>query len=282
MNCGAKWKKCNCPWFSDVHWYGQDTAMPIRHVRSDPWPPTGSRGLPGFDRAFVVPVRSRPRNYQEEMHVRRLQESGDADLAHHMQYRDDYHDGYGYGMMGELGDVCAIGNAARQYMDDDYRRAGSVRYRTSPPIVYGSSDHGDVSGRSSGRRPGVRERRRSGSAPATGPSFRGGKTAASPPSVPSPPRRPLRHRGAEGELYNSSPSTSRSERVVASRFSREYRDEAEIHRPARYKESRGYDAPRTSDMAGLSGGGSELNRVSQWRTFVEPGMPDEECVADYD
>ncbi|PNY27601.1 E3 ubiquitin-protein ligase itt1 [Tolypocladium capitatum] len=97
-------------------------------------------------------------------------------------------------------------------------------------------------------------------------------------AAPAPQGRGLRQHSIEEELYNTAAHTPRSERVVGGRMSRAYEAEVEVHSPRSRRRAR-EERPRSSDMAGLSGhGGQGMNRVSQWRSFVEPGVPEGEST----
>ncbi|QPG94924.1 hypothetical protein C2857_007336 [Epichloe festucae Fl1] len=301
MICGVKWKNCDCPWFNDNDRRGDfldDVNIPVPHIRGDlgdifhedrPPSPVELRGHTGLGHPMVMPVRRRPRTYQEEMHMRRVQESRDSDMARHLQYSDDYYDEPN--MMGGVGDIHGIGNASGHHMNENYRRGGGGRYRPCPPAQYDRTDYGDAY-RSRGFRVETSQERRladrmaesrsgMGSPPSTGPIYPiGMMPAAPPPPVPAapqgqPPTRPLRHHSMEAEMYNKSPYTPRSERVVGGRMTRDCEDEAELHASPPRNRRHG---TKSSDLAGLSGPGSGMNRVSQWRAYVEAGVPDGEST----
>lgn len=318
MICGVKWKGCDCPWFNDGGFTGdflEHMNVPIPQIRGDlrdifdsEGPPAPAELRDSHPVTMPVRMRPRPRSYQEEMLVRQLQERRDAEVARSLQYSDDIYDEHD--MMGGVGDVHGIGNAAGHYMNDNYRRGGRFTAPLQgPPRVTGldrGADYVAEVGRARGHRGDSMERRladrmsetRSGIgmrgpvmvplSPPMSPPMRG------PPMVPAAPPMPvemiprtmaqgrgsLRHHSLDEELYNRSPHTPRSERVVGGRMSRNYQDEAEIHAPRGTRQRlRVEERPRPSDMAGLSSyGGQGMGRVSQWRSFVEPGVPDGESV----
>ncbi|KAK2595322.1 hypothetical protein QQS21_006979 [Conoideocrella luteorostrata] len=307
MICGVKWKNCDCPWFNADDRGGNfldDMNGPLPHIRGDvgdifngngPPAPAELRGQVGLSHGMAIPVRHRPRTYQEEIHLRRVQESRDSEMARNLQYNDDYYDEHN--MMGGVGDVHGIGNAAGHYMNENYRRGGG-QYRPSPPTKYDRTEHGDAYGSRGSRVETSRDQRladrlaesrpKMGSPTAAGPIYPVGMMAHPPPplappapSIPQgPPARTLRHHSLEGEMYNNSPYTPRSERVMGGRTSRDYEDEAVAHSPPRSRRPRREKKAKSSDLAGLAGPGTGMNRVSQWRSFVEPGMPpDEETTA---
>jgi len=47
-------------------------------------------------------------------------------------------------------------------------------------------------------------------------------------------------------------------------------------RPPQATRVHGHELPRPSILAGLGGPGRGLNRVSEWRNYVEPGIPEGE------
>lgn len=305
MICGVKWKNCDCPWFNnddDVRRADilDDMNIPVPHIRGDlgdifhgdgPPAPIELRGFTGPHHPTMIPVRRRPRTYQEEMHMRRVQESQDATIARHLQYINDYDDTHNHNIMGGLGDIHGIGNAGGHFMNENFSRAG--RFGPQPRIaaMHDRAEYGD-NRRSRARVETSQERRLAdrlsetrsglGSPPAAGPIYPVGMNVP-PLPIPAmaPPhlQRALRHHTKDAETYNISPYTPRSERVVGARMSREYDDEAEVHSPLRgsRRRARG-DRPKSSDLAGLNGTGRGMNRVSQWRTFVEPGIPDGEST----
>lgn len=324
MICGVKWKGCDCPWFNDGGFQGdflEHMNVPVPQIRGDlrdildgdgPPAPSELRGQGQHPATMALPARPRPRSYQEEMLLRRLQEQRDADVARHLQYSDDYYEEHD--TMGGVGDVQGVGNAAGHYMNDDYRRGGRFRAAMPPPratTVDRGADYVTDVGRARGGRGDSMERRLADrlSEARSGMGMRPGMAPMPPPmrspprsppmgpaadmgigmgmgmgmgmgAAPAPPGRGLRQHSIEQELYNGAAHTPRPERVVGGRIPRAYEDEAEVHSPRSRRRAR-EERPRSSDMAGLSGhGGQGMNRVSQWRSFVEPGVPEGESTAD--
>jgi hypothetical protein len=77
------------------------------------------------------------------------------------------------------------------------------------------------------------------------------------------------------QVYNINQPRA-SERVVPRRSRTDYDSEAAVHAPAgRAERSNSRREPRPSVLAGLGGRG---NRVSAWRSHVEPGVTPEEGV----
>ncbi|KAM4056963.1 IBR domain, a half RING-finger domain-containing protein [Hirsutella rhossiliensis] len=273
MICGVKWKGCDCPWFNDGGFLGDMLDHADIELRNH-HPVT-----------MTAPARPRRRSYHEEMPMRRRQGQWDTDTVRHLQYPSDFHNERD--VMGGVGDVHGIGNAAGHFMNDDYR--GSGRYRVPARVVTldRSADYVDDERRTRNKRAGSMERRLadrfSETRPGMGIRARMGPMALPMPHGPdtgppaAPQRRTLRQHSLEEELYNRQPRTVRSGRVVEARLSRTYEDESEIHAPGSRR--RGFEKPPTSsDMAGLNGRGQGMNRVSQWRSFVEPGIPDGEST----
>jgi hypothetical protein len=297
MICGIKWKNCDCPWFNDDNRpMGFLDELAVPHIRGDlhdifhddgPPTPAELRGRPASP-----PMRMQnhqpPRGYHAEMRMRRGQELRDAEYARQLQHVDEYNDIPAHTMMGGLGDMHGIGNAAGHHMNDSFRRG--VLYAPLPHNMAPRDmpQYGD-NWRSRGRLEGSQERRLAdrlsetrsgyGSPPAAGPIYPVGMNMAPPPVPPGPvPMVPrgIPPYGLEAEMYNMSIYTPRAERVTGSRTTRDYEDEAEAHSAS--WSSRHRNRPKSSELAGLVGTGQGMNRVSQWRTFVEPGVPDGESA----
>jgi len=82
----------------------------------------------------------------------------------------------------------------------------------------------------------------------------------------------MRRHTVEEALYNGARTTRPSERIIPSRIRRDYAAEAAVHAPRR-----SHSKATSSSMAGLSGPGSGMHRVYEWRDHVEPGVPDGEA-----
>ncbi|KAG5999156.1 hypothetical protein E4U54_002026 [Claviceps lovelessii] len=327
MICGVKWKKCDCPWFNQEDAAQGDylddigANIPIPGIRGDlgdifqedgPPAPAELRGQAGFGYVTTMPVRTRPRTYHEEMHMRREQEVRDAELARRLQYNDNHY-GALEPMGGGVGDIQGIGNASGHYMNETYRRGGGGgRHGRSfaPAQAQAQAQYDTADYENAFRSRGGKERRRAGrtsdsrsgmsSPTASGPIYPVGvlppAPAPPPPPPPSPPplvsapplgRRPRasRHHSLESDVYHeSAPYSPRSGRVVSARMSRDYEHEVERHPPVHSRSRRRgrdrvvEDGATGSHLAGLSGTGSGKGRVSQWRTYVEPGVPDGEST----
>ncbi|PNY27659.1 E3 ubiquitin-protein ligase itt1, partial [Tolypocladium capitatum] len=205
MICGVKWKGCDCPWFNDVRFQGDfaehpDDAVPqMRGDLRDTFDgegrpaPAEPRGQGQHPATMALPVRPRPRSYQEETLLRRLQEQRDADVARQLQHPDDYYDEHD--VTGGVGDVQGVGNAAGHYMNDDYRRGGRFRAAMPPPratMVDRGTDYVTDVGRARGGRGDSMERRLADrlSESRSGIGMRPGMAPMAPPAMRSPPRSP--------------------------------------------------------------------------------------------
>lgn len=223
--------------------------------------------LRGHDPAPVtVPIRPRRRSHHDEMLVHRLQGQW------HPQYPGDQVD---RDFVGGVGDVHGVGNAAGHLMNEAY--GGSGRYRVPSQVMVYVDDEPRAPGRRVDSTEWRLADRTSPAQPRTGPaapSAAARKMAQGPDAAPQ--GWTLRQHSLE-ELYNRRPRGARSGQVVGARLTRTYEDESEAHAPAsRRRELE--EPPRPSDMAGLNGPGQGMNRVSQWRAFVEPGVPDGEST----
>lgn len=251
MICGKKWKTCNCPWFNH-------NAMGADNL------PMNIPGHPG----------QHPQTYTEEMRLRRLQELRDRVVARGMENGEDYE------VMGGMGHITGLGNAAGHHMNESYRRDhGPLPSRPPPSFDRGAGYVSDVN-RARGYGPSFLERQSS--------------TRSRAGRQPSPVAPPLRYSMGHDDLpmrrdssgrqrpederdYHRAPQRSRSERIVPARTSRRYEDEAAMHAPSRGRRASA-EPPRGSALAGLNGKDRGMGRVAEWRGYVEPGVPDGESV----
>ncbi|KAH7317875.1 hypothetical protein BKA65DRAFT_410598, partial [Rhexocercosporidium sp. MPI-PUGE-AT-0058] len=265
MICGLKWKSCNCPWFNyDAVEEDRLNHMQIpRDIAVEAGGP-GQNQIPD-DRPRRI-RRPRPATYHEEVTDRQRQERRDEALARRMQRAalnnenaDDY--------QGGIGDIHGVGNGAAHFMNQDYVRAAHN-------ILTGNFDQANaaanyVMGVANARAPPGMGRRMNERYPVPGP----------PPPPPQPPM--LRRHTMREQLYNDTlPRQRAAERVVPRRSRADYEAEAAVHAPPiraprveRAREGRADREARTSILAGLGGSG---NRVSAWRSHVEPGVEPEE------
>jgi hypothetical protein len=279
MICGLKWKSCNCPWFN----YEAVEADRLNHMQIPQ--PAGHDGP--APRPHGV-RRPRPNNYVEEIDQRRRQERADEGIARRLQnfhMDDDY--------QGGTGDIHGVENGAGHFMNQDYIRAAHN-------ILTGTFDSASAA---ANYVLGVRQARGGPPPPVRRMSERY-PVAVVPPAPPAPASPPrLRRHTMMGEAYNNAPTTRPSERIVPRRIRTDYASEAAVHAPysrrldravstregpnriiptpqversnSTRSSEREVPSPKTSVLAGLGtrrGG----NRVSAWRSHVEPGVEPEE------
>ncbi|KAI1503091.1 hypothetical protein F5X99DRAFT_134957 [Biscogniauxia marginata] len=313
MICGSKWKTCECPWFSydTAEQDGlDDMEIPVPMVDRDRL--GGSDTLPRDFRAGATTgqsARFRPNTYEEEMHYRHLQEQQDEELARRLQYEDtddEYLDGMGDGM----GDVIGVGNAAGHFMNDNYRRAQSVITPQHPPAAPFERANSTVTdyvagvNRSRGVRASSMERRladrfeqRQGNSP-THRSFGHPipppphpPRSMGPPPPPQPPGMPgmhgmpgmpgsgLRRHTLEDDIYDNSRNPRLAERMAPRRAAtHDYLEEVAMYAPTSRRRHREREPPRDSVLAGLNGQGRGMNRVFEWRNYVEPAVGPEHHI----
>ena len=88
-----------------------------------------------------------------------------------------------------------------------------------------------------------------------------------PMSMPIMPSHPMYH-------------TPPPEHMISAPMPHAYDVDFEAHAPRSRRPGReGFEAPKSSTLAGLTGPGSGMNRVYEWRNFVEPGVPEDEVTA---
>jgi len=248
MICGLKWKSCNCPWFN----YETVEQDRLNHMRIANQEAQGQR--------LYRIRRARPNNYNDEVIQRRRQERADEELARRLQMitvEEDADDDY----QGGIGDIHGIGNGADHFMNQNYVRAAHN-------ILTG---HIDQATAAANYVMGVAQAR-GGPAP-----IDHRRMADRFPIVPPV----LRRHTMREHAYNSAASTRPSERVVPRRERNDYESEAAVHAPLRRVHQRSASTtgePRPSILAGLGGAGRGSNRVSAWRSHVEPGVEPAEGV----
>lgn len=254
MICGLKWKTCNCPWFN----YEAVEADRLNHMQIPV-------ELPPNDLAEERPRRlrraPRPNTYEEELNERRRQERMDEDIARRLQRVALVDDG---DYQGGIGDIHGIGNGAGHFMNQDYVRAAHN-------ILTGNYDQADAAGNYV---MGVANARGVPQPPDPGPRRMAERypMPGRPAGPPSPPPPVLRRHTMREQVYNI--NARPAERVVPRRSRTDYESEATVHAPPgrRPERSNSRREPRPSVLAGLGGRG---NRVSAWRSHVDPGAPEE-------
>jgi hypothetical protein len=202
-------------------------------------------GQPPQERPARLRRHRPPRNHNQELEDRQLQERRDEELARRLQNAtldddDDY--------QGDIGNMHGVGNAANHFMNQDYVRAAHNILTGAYDQATAAADY--VMG-VRGPRGGPDQARMSGRYP-----------------MPEPPPL-LRRHSAMARDHNQ--AFRPAERVIPRRTRTDYEGEAAVHVPGR-RESNG-DA-RPSVLAGLSGRSG--NRVSAWRSHIELGATPEE------
>lgn len=208
--------------------------------------------------------------YGDEMRLRRLQEIRDSVVARDLQ-RATLGSSPPYEMMGAVGGVTGVGNAARHFMNESYRRPAAypvpayreraTRHPPTPP---------DAAPISRGVSDPYGRRRRPESPPAA--PLRDRNMF---PFVRDEPR--FAARGMKPMPPDPGLMRSRSERVLPVRGPRSYEEEANIYAP-RHRRHVSASPAKSSAMAGLNGRERGEGRVAEWATFVEPGVPEGESV----
>jgi hypothetical protein len=207
--------------------------------------------------------RPRPNTYDEELNERRRQERMDAEIARRLQRVGINDDASDY--QGGIGDIHGIGNGAGHFMNQDYVRAAQ-------DILTGNFNQATAAANYA---MGVANAR---GAPQPDQGTRIAERYPMPPRVArpaSPPPPMLRRHSMREQVYNA--QTRPAERVVPRRTRTDYEAEAAVHAPPGRSAERANSRrePRPSVLAGLGGRG---NRVSAWRSHVEPGVTPEEGV----
>ena len=261
MICGLKWKSCNCPWFN----YEAVEADQLNHMQV----PEEAEG-PGAQERPRRPRRPPrpPNNYDEEVNDRRRQERADEEFARRLQMMDiEGEDEEDY--QGGIGDVHGIGNGAGHFMNQDYIRAAHNILTGDFDQATAAADY--VMGVANAR----------GMPPTPGPRRMAGRYPA-PPRAGRPPSPPpmLRRHSMREQAYNAA-QTEPAERVVPRRTRTDYESEAAVHSPVgRAPQPRpARPEPTPAVLAGLRSTGRASNRVSAWRTHVQPVAPEEGVIS---
>ncbi|PHH75402.1 hypothetical protein CDD82_4456 [Ophiocordyceps australis] len=253
MICGVRWKACDCPWFNDGpdvktdrfgHGIsGKPRSREIMHSDLED-------EHPGHEvAAMALPVRPRPRSYEEDALARRLNEQRQAPAGRHLAYDKGYY---------------ANGDYEHESRHPPSRAVAP--FATAALRVDKAGDSTGL-GRGRGRRGDSMERRL---ADRLSDARSGGGLRTTTIKM----REEARQHSIDGNMYNRAVAP-RLERLAGGRVSRSFEDEAPAARNCRRRCSEGH-APKSSDMAGLSGPGQGMSRVSQWRSFVQPGVPEDD------
>lgn len=317
MICGARWKTCDCSWFNydpaeDDQLEHMQIPLPVRDrfgvrptVDVPPSPTRQARSGSGMS-AFPGP-RPRSQHYEDDPHLRRLQEGRDEAYARRLQNYQESEGGPEDDFLGGFGDIHGLGNAASHHMNDNFRpRPRHVmapeppRPSPLPPMTLDPAAGFDRAGDyvlDVNRARGVRAASLGRLADRFNTDLRQGP-GHRPPPLPTANTMPLpvmvspmapghvtvpirRHTAETGDVYDDDRSRPRSggtrsvERVavggrtVRPVFHEEPEDMLAHGVPAVKQHIR--DPPKASNLAGLTGSGRGADRVFEWRTHVEPG-----------
>ncbi|KAI1114474.1 hypothetical protein F5Y14DRAFT_441199 [Nemania sp. NC0429] len=308
MICGSKWKVCECPWFS-CHLEEEDeldhVQIPVPMVSRERL--GGTDGLPRSLRPSLgyAPEPRLHRGHRDEDRAPRLpyaDQDDDDDDEDDDEDDDDYLDA--------MADMTGMGNATGHFTNDDYRRrphgtvvppapsapsapmvASSVtleRHKSGTNYVSGVNKARGVRGPSMERladrfsdqrqnfKPNVRQ---FGHIPAhTAPPLGMGPLPPhQPPMVPNPISR--RHTMGD-DLYDMQFSPPYAPHSIPRRATTHtYMDDFAVHPPLGRHRYRQMEPPRPSELAGLTGPGSGMNRVFEWMNHVDTYSPDNQTVA---
>ncbi|KAI1426892.1 hypothetical protein F5Y12DRAFT_783688 [Xylaria sp. FL1777] len=298
MMCGSKWKACECPSFN--YQLGDDDEL--GHVQIHV--PMVSRerlgNSDGLPRGPHVSMGYAHESRRHQGHRRRPQHA-DIDEDEDDDDDDDYLD--------DIGDV-GIGNAAGHFLNSDYRRrAHSAVVPPAPPPAVPlpppsaapdrqNSGGNYVSGvnKARGVRSSSMERRLADRfseqrqnfnthrsfaqsiPPLTAPPLGlGHPPLHQPPMMPSPISR--RHT-MDDDMYDIPFDPRYPPHAIPRRATtHNYIDDFAIHAPPGRRRYRQMEPPKPSELAGLTGPGSGMNRVYEWRNHVDPYPPDSQTVA---
>ncbi|KAI0913685.1 hypothetical protein F4823DRAFT_534825 [Ustulina deusta] len=302
MRCGSKWKACDCPPFN--YYFNDDGEL--GHVQIHV--PMVSRerlgGTDGLPRGMgYAPESRRHRGHRNGDRTRRpLQHIDDDDDDGEEDEDDDYLD--------DIGDVVGIGNPADHFLNNDYRRrAHSAIVPPAPPpavplpppsltLERQNSGANYVSGvnKARGVRSSSMERRLADRFSEQRQNFKPHRSFGQPvPPLTAPPLgighpplhqppmglSPISRRHTMGEDMYDLPFDPRyaSHAIPRRATTHNYMDDFAVHAPMGRRRYRQMEQPKPSELAGLTGPGSGMNRVFEWRNHVDPVPPDSQTVA---
>ncbi|KAI0817384.1 hypothetical protein GGR55DRAFT_620202 [Xylaria sp. FL0064] len=288
MMCGSKWKACDCPSFN----YQLDGEDGLGHVQIHV--PMVSRerlgGTDGLSRpggGYTHESRRHPRHPNGDRIRRRLQHADVDEYDDDDEEDDDEEDDY----LDDVGDVMGIGNAAGHFLNNDYRRrAQSTVVPPAPPppvplpppsvtLERQSSGANYVSGVNKAR--GVRsssmerrladrfsEQRQSfnphrsfgqpGPPPTAPPMGLGHPPLHQAPMVPSMSRRHT----MDDDLYDMPYNPRYAPHAIPRPNTHNYMDDFAVHPPVSRRRYPQMEPPRPSELAGLTGPGSDSQTVA--------------------
>ena len=133
MICGAKWKSCECPWFSHDSLESEDldSIQPPSPVMDRERRASGDGGfLQDYRTGHGSLPGTRPRQpkYGDELYHRRAQQQEDEEYARRLQYEDPDDDDY----LSDYDETTGLDNSPDHFVKDGYRR-GSQGLAQPPP-----------------------------------------------------------------------------------------------------------------------------------------------------
>ncbi|KAJ3578690.1 hypothetical protein NPX13_g1874 [Xylaria arbuscula] len=306
MMCGSKWKVCDCPSFG----YDMNEEDDLGHVQIHV--PTVSRerlgGIDGLARAAPPGYGHESRRHGGHRNRGRppMPLQHDEDDYNDDEDEEDEDDDY----LDDTGEVPGFGTAPPPFLHNDYgRRAHSavVPPMTPPAVplpppsvtlerqnsganyvsgvnkargVRGSSMERRLADRFSGQRQNLNSHHSFGPpmSPPTAPPMGMGHPPLHPnPMIPSMPRRHT----MDDDLYDIPPFDPRyaSHSIPRRPPPHNYMDDFAMHPPMGRRRYRQMEPPKPSELAGLTGPGSGMNRVYEWMNHVDTFSPDSQTVA---
>lgn len=307
MICGARWKTCDCSWFNydpseDDRLDHMQIPLPVRErfggrpaAEMPPSPTRQARSGPGMT-AFPGP-RPPSQHYDNEAYARRLQRYQESEGGP----EDDFIAGFG--------DIHGLGNAAGHHMNDNFRprpRQLAVpeppQPTPLPPMAHDAAAGFDRAAPGDyvldvNRARGVRAASLGRLADRFNTDLRQGP-AHRPPPLPTAATMPLptmvsamspghvsmptrRYTVETGDAYDderyrprSGGTRSADRAAIGGKTARPvFHEEPEDMLPRGHPAMKQHvrDPPKASNLAGLTGSGRGADRVSEWRTHVEPG-----------
>ncbi|KAI1156765.1 hypothetical protein F4825DRAFT_216807 [Nemania diffusa] len=307
MACGSEWGGCRCPLYNNHVDEDELSHAPAPMVSRERL--GGTDGLPRSQRPgfSYAPESQHHRGHPDEDRARRAQHAAAAAAAAAAADDDEDDDDDDDDYLNDMGDVAGIGNTPGHFMSD-YRRRSHV---TVPPVSLptaplppasvqlerSKSGANYVSGVNKAR--GVRgpsmerladrfsEQRQTFNpnhrpfgppmAPFTTPPLGMGPLPHQPPMPPSPISR--RHT-MDDDKYGIPFDPRYAQHSLSRRATTHpFMDDFAVHPPMGRRRYRQMEPPRPSELAGLTGPGSGMNRVFEWMNHVDPYLPDNQTVA---
>ncbi|KAI0416890.1 hypothetical protein F5X98DRAFT_170293 [Xylaria grammica] len=306
MLCGSKWKACECPSFN----YPMNEEGGLDHVQIHV--PMVSRerlgGTDGLARSLRpgLSFAHEPRRHRGHRDDRRRPQHANDDDDDDDEEADDDDD-----YLDDMGDAMGMGNPATQFMNDDYRRRAHsvVVPSVRPPAVplpppsltleRPNSGANYVSGvnKARGVRSSSMERRLADRFSEQRQNFnshhRSFGQSIPPPTappmgmVPPPLHQPpmvqspiSRRHTMDDDMYDMPFDPRYASHAIPRRATTHpYMDDFAVHAPMGRRRYRQMEPAKPSELAGLTGPGSGMNRVFEWVNHVDPYPPDNQTVA---